>query len=105
MRRAGFRCWARFSVGARGSAMKGSEKAGAALAIVICLVVSTPADAAERTPVATTPHFAFYSDLDTNLNDALIAAGVARKAAKPELFHSEPEEGCFAKLPSSSRAA
>ena len=59
----------------------------------------------ERTPVATTPRFAFYSDFDTNLNDALIAAGVARKGVKPELFHSGDEVSCFGKLPQSALAA
>jgi hypothetical protein len=62
-------------------------------------------EATERTPVATTPHFAFYNDFDTNLNDALVAAGVARKGGKPELFHSGAEVACFAKLPPSARAA
>ena len=41
--------------------------------------------ALERTPILTTPHLTFYSDFDTNLNDALIAAGVAQKQRKPEL--------------------
>ncbi len=59
----------------------------------------------ERTPVATTPHFAFYSDFDTNLNDALIAAGAARKGGKPELFRAGDEVACFDKLPPSARAA
>ena len=53
----------------------------------------------------TTRHFAFYSDFETNLNDALIAAGVARKGGKPELFHSGAEVPCFGKLPESARAA
>ena len=57
-----------------------------------------------RAPIRKTPHFAFYSDLDTNLNDALIAAGVARKAAKPELFRAGPETACFDKLAPSARA-
>jgi hypothetical protein len=38
-----------------------------------------PGEAPERAPVVTTPRFAFYSDLDTNLKDALVAAGIARK--------------------------
>jgi hypothetical protein len=58
-----------------------------------------------RTPVASTPHFAFYDDFDTNLNDALIAAGVARKGGKPELFHAGDEVVCFGKLPPSARVA
>jgi len=58
-----------------------------------------------RVPILTTPHFAFYSDFDANLNDALIAAGVARKGGKPELFHAGDEVSCFGKLPPSARAA
>lgn len=60
--------------------------------------------APERASVATTPRFAFYSDFDTNLNDALNAAGVARKAGKPDLFHSGAEAPCFGGLPPSARA-
>lgn len=59
----------------------------------------------ERVAVATTPHFAFYSDFATNLNDALIAAGVARKRGEPELFHSGAEEACFGEMPPSVRSA
>jgi hypothetical protein len=58
-----------------------------------------------RTPVVTTPHFAIYSDFDANLNDALIAAGLARKGKKPELMRSPAEAACFGKLPASARAA
>jgi hypothetical protein len=59
-----------------------------------------------RVPILTTAHFALYSDFDTNLNDALIAAGVARKGGKPELFHAGDEvSSCFGKLPPSARAA
>lgn len=60
---------------------------------------------AQRTPVLTTPHFAIYSDFDANLNDALIAAGLARHRSRPELFHSGAESSCFDKLPPSARAA
>ncbi len=59
---------------------------------------------AERTPVATTPHFAFYSDFATNLNDALKTAGRARKKGGAELFHSGDETSCFEALPPSARA-
>lgn len=55
--------------------------------------------------VATTSHFAFYSDLATNLNDAVIAAGVARRAKKAELFQSGAEKACFDGLPAAERAA
>lgn len=58
----------------------------------------------ERAPVVTTPHFAFYSDFETNLNDALIAAGLARKGGKEELFRAGAEAACFDKLAPSVRA-
>jgi hypothetical protein len=60
---------------------------------------------ATRTPVLTTPHFAIYSDFDTNLNDALIAAGLARRGKKPELFHAGAETACFEKLTPPVRTA
>ncbi|MEA2602217.1 MAG: hypothetical protein QOF89_3209 [Acidobacteriota bacterium] len=78
------------------------------LGTLLCAPSASRGQAAERTPrapVVTTPHFAFYSDFDTNLNDALIAAGVARKGSKPELFHSGDEVTCFGELPPSARAA
>lgn len=62
-------------------------------------------DEQERIPIATTPHFAFYSDFAVNLNDALIAAGEARRRERPELFHSGPERDCFGELPVAERAA
>jgi hypothetical protein len=75
------------------------------LGLLLSIPGASLGQAPERTPVATTPHFAFYSDFDTNLNDALIAAGVARKGGKPELFHAGDEVSCFDKLPPSARAA
>lgn len=60
--------------------------------------------APERSPVLKTPHFAVHSDFDTNLNDALIAAGAARKGGKPELFRSGEEAACFGEQPRSARA-
>ncbi len=57
-----------------------------------------------RVPVAATRHFLFYSDFEPNLNDALIAAGVARRFRKPELFRDGVEAGCFAALPEPVRA-
>lgn len=87
--------------------MRKTHKTGVILGLVALLSVPSPglAQTPERTPVATTPHFAFYSDFDTNLNDALIAAGLARKGSKPELFHAGDEVACFDKLPPSARAA
>lgn len=46
-----------------------------------------------------------FSDFESNLNDALIAAGLARKHGKPELFHADSDAACFSKLPPSERAA
>lgn len=73
--------------------------------ILLALPNASLGQAAQRIPVVATPHFAFYSDFDTNLNDALIAAGLARRNKKPELFHSGAEVACFDKLPPSARAA
>jgi hypothetical protein len=58
-----------------------------------------------RPAVATTSHFAFYSDFATNLSDALITAGSARRSNKAELFHSGPEKACFDGLPVAVRVA
>ncbi|HEX4964529.1 MAG TPA: hypothetical protein VF173_27180 [Thermoanaerobaculia bacterium] len=87
--------------------MRRTNQAGVILGLGMLLFSSRPSlgQVPERTPVVTTPHFAFYSDFDTNLNDALIAAGVARKGGKPELFHAGDEVACFDKLPPSARAA
>lgn len=54
--------------------------------------------------MAATPHFAFFSDFATNLNDALIVAGTARNDGRAELFSDDSEAaGCFAELPASLR--
>lgn len=52
-----------------------------------------------RAPLATTAHFAFYSDFDFNLHDALLAAGTARRAGQAERFGTETDSACFAGLP------
>lgn len=54
--------------------------------------------------VATTPHFAFFSDLAVNLNDALVEAGRARDAGAAELFATGREAACFEALAPSLRA-
>lgn len=86
--------------------MRGSHKAGIILGLAMLLFAPRMSlgQAPQRNPVATTPHFAFYSDFDTNLNDALVAAGVARKDGKTELFHAGTEMACFGELPPSARA-
>jgi hypothetical protein len=87
--------------------MKATNKRGFLLAMAALLLVlhASPSRAAAREPVLTTPHFAFHSDFDVNLNDALIAAGLARKHAKPELFRSGEEVPCFGGLPQSTKTA
>jgi hypothetical protein len=72
------------------------------LIAVAVLILPSPTVAQ---PVATTPHFAFFSDLQPNLNDALIAAGQARRAKSQELFQTGPEKACFDKLTAAERAA
>ena len=83
------------------------HKAGIVLALGMLLFAPSASlgQAHERLPGATTPHFAFYSDFATNLNDALIAAGTARNDGEPELLHSSAEGSCFGELPPSARAA
>lgn len=72
----------------------------------LALLVALPAAAlAAQTPALVTDRFAFYSDFDTNLNDALIAAGVARNFSRPELFRAAADSSCFLGLPPSARAA
>lgn len=85
----------------------GRRRIGKVLVAGTLLAVASAAFAhdEERVPAATTPHFAFYSDLATNLNDALIAAGVARRRGEPELFHAGDEAPCFGALPPSVRSA
>ncbi len=86
-------------------ALFGAARAALACGLGFCLPGASPGQTAARTLVARTPHFAFYSDFDTNLNDALIAAGLARGKGKPELFHSGDEAPCFDALSPSERAA
>jgi hypothetical protein len=76
-----------------------------AAGMLLSIAAAVRAHAEERIPIATTPPSAFYSDLATNLNDALIAAGAARNDGEPELFHSGAEEACFGELAPSARSA
>ena len=81
----------------------GSLLAGTIIGFGVSL--SASATTSDRSPVLTTPHFAFFSGFDANLNDSLIAAGLARKNGKAELFGSGEEVPCFGALPLSARAA
>ena len=71
--------------------------------VVVFAMLFWAAHAQAREPVATTEQFAFYSDFETNVNDALIAAGVARKSGRTELFSAGDEQACFEALAPSSQ--
>lgn len=89
--------------------MKPHRLHGTPLVLALGALLSAPnaslGEERERAPIATTPHFAFYSDFATNLNDALIAAGDARRRGRQELFQSGPDKDCFDALPVAERAA
>ena len=72
------------------------------LALLLALPASAPPSA--TTPVLETPHFAFHSDFDFNLEDALVFAAAARNREVPELFDAGPEGECFGELPAAARA-
>lgn len=77
------------------------------LGITLGMLLAIPATSlgadATSAPVATTEHFAFHSDLATNLNDALVVAGTARNEGEPEPLGSGAEAECFAELPAPER--
>ncbi len=75
------------------------------LFLLLVAASASLAQTPKRVPVATMAHFVFYSDFETNLNDALINAGVARRFHKPQLFHDGDEVACFGKLPPFERSA
>ncbi len=61
-------------------------------------------EATAREAVAETSAFRFFSDFDTNLNDALINTGVDRNFERAELFQSGEEQACFESLAPSLQA-
>jgi hypothetical protein len=74
--------------------------------LVALSVEAHSADAAQATtpnPILTTPHFAFYSDFATNLNQTLVADFVARRDKRPGLFETGSDKTCFDALPSAAR--
>jgi hypothetical protein len=77
------------------------------IAVSVLLALPGPSLAQPERPraVASTPHFAFFSDPAVNLNDALIAAGRGRRAKSQELFQTGPEKACFDRLTAAERAA
>ena len=75
-----------------------------ALAVLPAAADEVAAPAAPRTPILAKPHMVFFSDFATNLNDALIAAGLAREKSQPELFSAGEEKACLDALAPSRRA-
>jgi hypothetical protein len=70
--------------------------------LAACLACAVAADAEV---MARTTHFAFHSDLATNVHDALLQAGRDRNGGRPGLFAVGAEQACFAGLPNSARSA
>lgn len=64
----------------------------------------TPATPAPREAVTSTQQFAFYSDVDFNLYDALLEAAAARTDQRREGVHGEAA-ACFDQLPKAQRSA
>ncbi|MFQ5528267.1 MAG: hypothetical protein ACE5GX_18685 [Thermoanaerobaculia bacterium] len=75
------------------------------LGVVLCGAGVSHAQETEGTLVAKTPHFAFHSDFEVNLHDALLEAGRTRWSDRPELFHSGEEASCFSELSRPLRSA
>jgi hypothetical protein len=81
----------------------------ALVGIAVCVVLLTAgapcAYGQTGTPnaVLTTPHFAFYSDFATNLNQTLVSDFVARRDKRPGLFETGADKACFDALPSTAR--
>jgi len=73
-------------------------------AILTWVPVAAAAQNASTQAVRTTAHFAFFSDFETNLNDALIAAGLARKRGSTDKGEASPEAACLDALPAAERA-
>lgn len=86
--------------------MDGGRRQAIGLFVLLAIWTGAPgvAQAPKRAPAATTRYFSFHSDFATNLNDALIAAGLARGKGKGETFGSEADAACLAKTPRSVRA-
>jgi hypothetical protein len=75
--------------------------------VLVAMLVVVPGVASAQNPqsslVLTTKHFAFHSDLATNVNDALVVAAGARRAKRPEPFASGPERVCLDGLRTAER--
>ena len=63
----------------------GNKPTALTLILVLLAPLTLLASDVDSSVVATTPHFAFYSDFATNVHDALIVAGADRNKNKPGL--------------------
>lgn len=85
------------------SAMVTVCRHGILAGLLACSVSATKAapdsDTVRRAPVAVTARFAFYSDFETNLSDALNAAGTERRFDRPDPLATGPASRCFDALP------
>jgi hypothetical protein len=75
----------------------------AGLIAIIAAPMPPAAQTAKGSLVLTTPHFAFHSDLATNVHDALITAATARRGKQPELFATGAQKACFDGLSAADR--
>jgi hypothetical protein len=73
------------------------------LVVTIAPLVAAAPQTTGSAAVLTTIHFAFFSDLTTNVNDALIAAAIARRAQQPDPFAGGVDKVCLDRLPSADR--
>ena len=75
--------------------------------LVLAMAIAPTWAAAEQpagtAAVLTTTHFALFSDLATNVNDALIAAANARRAKRPDAMTDGEGSACFDRLSADDR--
>ena len=77
---------------------RGLKKTLLVLTIAIAPTAAAAQQAGGTAAVLTTRHFAFFSDLATNVNDALIAAANARGAKQPDPVADGEGKACFDSL-------
>jgi hypothetical protein len=90
-------------VGTKGP-VHGAVLVAALAAAMIGAPVASAGQSEAASAVVSTAHFAIYSDLATNVHDALIADAGARRGRRPAPFDAGPEKACFDALPAADRA-
>src|SRR5688500_12176803 len=81
-------------VGTKGP-VHGAVLVAALAAAMIGAPVASAGQSEAASAVVSTAHFAIYSDLATNVHDALIADAGARRGRRPAPFDAGPEKACF----------